>query len=304
MLRYLAYGPKDFAKAPLLVSTRYNWEFYANLKGWLRPTLPSGQAFPPAQKKLWLFAPDTAHGWESCPEMERVVFHFSSVPEVVQNIWPDCGYMEVSLGDADVEYLRELAPSLEDHYRAPTPASLLLFQRALIDLCLMLLRGREFDANVPLETVAVERVERAIQWYLARLEQRPTLDAVAEAVHVSTAHLRRQFRFVYGKSPHAVLTHLRLEKAADLLASTTDKLEVIAKKCGFNSASDLCRVFYRHYDAYPKVWRTYVSGAEQEVRDDQLLRLIARGGSDRPLDTPEETPRGKKGTGSARSLER
>jgi AraC family transcriptional regulator len=279
MLRYLAFGPKDFAHSPLIVSTRFNWEFYANLKGWLRPTLPSGQAFPPAEHKLWLFAPETAHGWESSADMERVVLHFSSIPETMQTFWPDCGYMEVTLTPTEVEQLRELGPSLEQHYRSPTPASLLLFQRALIDLCLILLRDREFDTSLPLETVAVERVERAIQWYLARLEQRPTLDALAEAIHVSTAHLRRQFRFVYGKSPHAVLTHLRLEKAAEMLASTTDKLEVISRKCGFNSASDLCRVFHRHYNVYPKLWRTFVSGAERARGDEQVLRLIARGGA-------------------------
>lgn len=290
MLRYLAFGPKSFAKAPLVVSTRFNWEFYANLKGWLRPTLPTAETFPPTTAKLWLFAPETAHGWESAEDMERVVFHFSSVPDVIKSFWPQEGYMAVSLKPSETEYLRELASSLEPHYRKPSPNSLLLFQRALLDLCLILLHDREFDSNIPLETAAVERVERAIQWYLDRLAERPTLDAVADAVHISTAHLRRQFRFVYGKSPHAVLTHLRLEKASEMLASTNDKLEVIAKECGFNSASDLCRVFHRQHNVYPKVWRMYVSGTERETDDGgQLRRLIARHGSTHDGDIHVET---------------
>lgn len=293
MLRYLAYGPKDFARTPLVVSTRFNWEFYANLNGWLRPTLPTGTSFPFARHKLWLFAPDTAHGWESSGEIERVVFHFSSVPDVIQTFWPKSGYIEATLKPAEIASLRKLATSLEPHYRAPTPESILLFQRALIDLCLILLRDRKFDANVPLETVAVERVERAIQWYLARLEERPTLDTVADSVHVSTAHLRRQFKLVYGKSPHAVLTHLRLERASEMLASTTDKLEVIARRCGFNSASDLCRVFHRHHRVYPTVWRTYLSGTEKtDGADDQIQRLLARGGaSGGNAPSPTDPPR-------------
>jgi AraC family transcriptional regulator len=302
MLRYLAFGPKDFAKAPMVVSTRFNWEFYANLDGFLRPTLPAGQTFSSAEHKLWLFAPETAHGWESSPEMERVVFHFSSVPDVIQSFWPQSGYMEAKLKTSDLQFLRNLATSLECHYRAPTPASLLLFQRALIDLCLILLRDRKFDSNVPLETFGVERVERAIQWYLARLEERPTLDAVADAVHISAAHLRRQFKLVYGKSPHAVLTHLRLERASEMLASTDDKLEVIARQCGFNSASDLCRVFHRQHKVYPKVWRTYLSGAEHETRGNQLIRLIARTGqsqdgkSTRTNENAPPTPKGRSPT--------
>jgi AraC family transcriptional regulator len=300
MLRYLASGPKDFASAPVIVSTRFNWEFFANLNGWLRPTLPSATGFDPQETTLWLFAPDTPHGWESSPQMERVVFHFPSVPDLIQSVWPTEGYMAVSLKPAEVEYLRGLAASLEPHYRKPSPVSHLLFQRALLDLCLILIRDRTFDAAIPLETVAVERVERAIQWYLSRLEERPTLEAVAAAVHISTAHLRRQFKLVYGKSPHAVLTHLRLDRASEMLASTDDKLDFIARTCGFNSASDLCRVFYRRHKIYPKVWRTYLSGTEHETRSDQLRRLIARTGNAQRQETPrkrEMSPLPPKGRG-------
>jgi AraC family transcriptional regulator len=284
MLRYLAYGPKNFARSPLLVSTRYNWEFYANLTGWLHPTLPSGKTVPPGESTLWLFSPNTAHGWVSSIDMERVVFHFSSVPELVEKLCPSGGYLQVSLRPEEIGQMRQLAKTLDPHYRAPNPASLLHFQRALLDLSLILLRDRRFDSNLPLETVAVERVERAVQWYLARLENRPTLDALAEAVHVSPAHLRRQFQQVYGKSPHTVLTHLRLERAMEMLASTSDTIETIARQSGFNSASDLCRVFHRHYNVYPNVWRTYVSGTETTIKQDQVSRIIARSG------TPEFKP--------------
>lgn len=279
MLRYLAYGPKNFARSPLLVSTRFNWEFYANLRGWLRPTLPSGESFPPAGPKLWLFSPNTAHGWVSSLDMERVVFHFSSVPELLENHCPPEGYLEVALEPEEIDRLRNLAESLDPHYRAPNPTSLLFFQRALLDLSLMMLRDCKFASEMPLETVAVERVERAIQWFLSRLENRPTLEALAEAVHVSPAHLRRQFQTVYGKSPHTVLTHLRLERATELLASTSETIETIARQSGFNSASDLCRVFHRHYNVYPNVWRTYVSGSETSIKSDQVSRLLARSGS-------------------------
>jgi AraC-like DNA-binding protein len=117
-------------------------------------------------------------------------------------------------------------------------------------------------------------VERAIEWYLSHLHERPTLEALADVVHVSTAHLRRQFQLVYNQSPHFVLTHLRLEKAAELLATTGETLDVVARRSGFNSASDLCRVFRRRFKAYPTEWRTHVAGSEKPA--DQIERLIAR----------------------------
>jgi AraC family transcriptional regulator len=286
MLRYVASGKKDLDSAPIVVSVRFNWEFYANLEGQLRPKLQAS-APPYTKPTLYLFPPDMIHGWEAEAPVERVVFHFSTVPDIIRDYCRERGYLQTALQPGDIPMLRELAHSMEEHYRAPTPASLLIFQRALLDLSLLLIRGTKFSTNMPLETLPFERVNRVIEWYLDRLEERPTLEALAEVVHVSPAHLRRQFKLVYGKSPHVVLTQLRLEKAAQLLATCDDKLEVVARQSGFNSASDFCRVFHRRFGVYPNVWRTYISGAEQAEREKQLQRLIARSGSASPLQAPE-----------------
>lgn len=275
MLRYLAHGLKDFVREPIMVSTRFNWEFYATLTGGMRPTGArlEEETFGP-QPLLWLFPPDRPHGWEAKRRADRAVFHFSSVPDVIREACVERGFLRLVLEPDDVVMIRGLAKSLELHYRSPTPASLLLFDRAMIDLSLLFLRGREFGATLPLEAVAVERVERAIEWYLSHLHERPTLDALADVVHVSPAHLRRQFQFVYGRSPHLVLTHMRLERAAELLATTDDTLDLVAKRSGFNSASDLCRVFLRRFKVYPNEWRTQVAGTERP--NQQIERLIAR----------------------------
>jgi len=275
MLRYLAHGARDLALTPIDVTTRFNWEFYANLKGGLRPTEATIETSPFIfRPTIWVFPPERPHGWVSHQSIDRLVLHFSSVPDVIREACAERGSLSAELEPADVEMLHALGRHLEPHYRSPSPTSLLLFDRALIDLSLIFLRGRDFTSTLPLETVAVERVERAIEWYLSHLHERPTLEALADVVHVSTAHLRRQFQLVYSQSPHFVLTHLRLEKAAELLATTGETLDVVARRSGFNSASDLCRVFRRRFKAYPNEWRTHVAGSEKPA--DQIERLIAR----------------------------
>lgn len=275
MLRYLAYGPKDLSEAPVPPMTRFNWEFYANLRGTLHPITESvTQTAFETTPTLWLFPPDHVHGWESKRRIDRIVLHFSSVPDVIREACAGPGFLKTPLSPDDVAALRRMGDELKNHYRSPTPASLLLFDRALIDLSLIFLRGRDFAAALPLETVAVERVQRAIEWYLSHLHQRPTLDALADAVHISTAHLRRQFRLVYGRSPHLVLTNLRLERAAQLLATTDNTLDIVARSSGFNSASDFCRVFKQRFDVYPNEWRTQIVGEEDPGQ--QLQRLVAR----------------------------
>jgi hypothetical protein len=65
-----------------------------------------------------------------------------------------------------------------------------------------------------------------------------------------------------------------MERASHLLANGDDTLDVVAKKSGFNSASDLCRVFKRQMKVYPNEWRTQVAG--QERPELQARRLVAR----------------------------
>lgn len=278
MLRYLASGHKDLDVNPILVATRFNWEFYANLDGQLRPTLSSGRQQAFSGPKLWLFSPTTPHGWQAAGTVERAAFHFSSVPDLLQKICAKRGWLEIELNPDGVETVRRLAAGLENDYRKPTQLSLLVYQRALLELSLLLLQAHQFGTDVPLEAVAVERVERAVEWYVARLEDRPTFEALADVVNVSPVHLRRQFKLVYGRSPHFVLTQMRLEKAAQLLATTTEHLEAIARQSGFNSSSDFCRVFHRHFKVYPNTWRTFLCGMERAERHTQLERLIARSG--------------------------
>ena len=275
MLRYLGYGQKDFSEDPILVMNRFNWEFYACMRGRMRPTgLQGGGEVFCAEPRLWVFPPHHPHGWESRGKVDRAVFHFTSVPEVIRESCAKDGYFSLPLERTDVEMIRRLGKSLEPCFRAPSPAALLLFERALIDLSLLLLRGRDFGATLPLETVAIERAERTTEWYISHLHERPTLKRLADVMHLSVAHLRRQFRLVYGKSPHAVLMQLRLEKAAQYLANTGDTLDVIARRSGFNSASDLCRVFKKRLKVYPNEWRTQVAGREKP--EHQVRRLVAR----------------------------
>lgn len=275
MLRYLGHGTKDFSLGLIPVMKRFNWEFYVCLSGRLRATSETmtGDGWRDAPA-LWVFPPNHPHGWESTGRFLRVVFHYTTVPEVIRREVEQKGSLCLSLDPADAEMLRQLGQSLESHFRAPTPASLLLFERALIELSLLLLRGRSFGTTLSREAVAMERVDRAKEWYLAHLHARPSLEALAEAAQISVAHLRREFRIAHGKSPHAFLTQLRVERASQLLANGDDTLDVIAQRSGFNSASDLCRVFKRQLKVYPNEWRTQVAG--QERPELQARRLVAR----------------------------
>jgi len=62
-----------------------------------------------------------------------------------------------------------------------------------------------------------------------------TLDGLAQIAHVSGEHLRRLCQRELGRSPMQHVTFLRMRRAADLLATTRLKVEIIAGEVGYQN---------------------------------------------------------------------
>lgn len=82
---------------------------------------------------------------------------------------------------------------------------------------------------------------------------------------VSAAHLSRSMREHYGTTPTAFVTELRLQRAAELLGTTSDPVTEIAHRCGFSSQSYFTRCFRDAYGVPPKeyrrrTWQAFVPG--------------------------------------------
>ncbi|MNK32258.1 Arabinose operon regulatory protein [compost metagenome] len=83
------------------------------------------------------------------------------------------------------------------------------------------------------------------------------LDDMAKAVGISKFHLTREFEKKLGMTPNRYLTEVRLEKAAQLLASSPDmKLEVVAQKAGFTCANYFGKVFKKNMGVSPTEFRS------------------------------------------------
>lgn len=114
-----------------------------------------------------------------------------------------------------------------------------------------LLSGRDAEGEVPLVR-AVRRAERVLA---ERIEEPPSMPALARELGVGYAGFRREFKRRTGLAPRQYLLRLRLERAQRLLGSTPAKLEEIAAKLGFSSAFHLSAAFKSRYGVAPAVWR-------------------------------------------------
>ncbi|WP_198961946.1 AraC family transcriptional regulator [Pseudonocardia sp. MH-G8] len=78
---------------------------------------------------------------------------------------------------------------------------------------------------------------------------------LTELAAVSAAHLSRSMREHYGTTPTAFVTDLRLQRAAELLGTTSESVTRIAHRCGFSSQSYFTRCFRGAYGMPPKEYR-------------------------------------------------
>ena len=82
-----------------------------------------------------------------------------------------------------------------------------------------------------------------------------TLGDLARLACVSEEHLRRLCKKQLGRSPMQHLTFLRMQRASELLASTDEKIEVIAREVGYHSASQFSSVFTKWVGWRPSLHR-------------------------------------------------
>jgi LacI family transcriptional regulator len=99
-------------------------------------------------------------------------------------------------------------------------------------------------------------VKGAIQFMRQNYPESFTMDAVAEAVHVSRRLLETRFRAERKTSPAVFLVQLRLQKAKAMLAVRDCKpTEEIARACGFGTVKNLRAAFRRILNASPNSFK-------------------------------------------------
>jgi len=262
-LRLLVSGYRDYEEHPVPVNERLNWEIYVVTDGELAPVIEDRKKIPLKQKFIWVMPRGLHYGWRSGKEpANRYVFHFTNLPRVLCNAVDERGYFARAISDDEIRRIKAIYQQLETHLNKFEPLSALQIERGMIDLSLLILDGVLLSSDVPLDQMDEQRVESALLWYSDNMSECPTIDAVADAVHISAGHLRRIFKRVKGASPHELFVEMRLGRAKEMLSKTSLTLVEIGKQCGFGSSNDFCRVFSKQTGVSPHKWRTHVTAHE------------------------------------------
>lgn len=99
----------------------------------------------------------------------------------------------------------------------------------------------------------VARINRAIDYITAHLDDSLRLEEVARAAAFSPCHFHRIFRASMGETLAAFVKRVRLERSVYLLSHRNGaRLTDIALACGFSSSSDFSRSFRNCYGVSPR----------------------------------------------------
>jgi AraC-like DNA-binding protein len=100
----------------------------------------------------------------------------------------------------------------------------------------------------------------------ARYFEHLSVADLARAAGLSRAHFSREFRRVYGESPHAYLLSRRLERAAALLRMTDRSVADICFSVGLQSIGSFTTSFTRAYGVPPGAYRARFPAASSYAR--------------------------------------
>jgi AraC-like DNA-binding protein len=93
-----------------------------------------------------------------------------------------------------------------------------------------------------------------------------TVADLARAAGLSRAHFSREFRRVFGESPHQYLLTRRLERAAALLRNTDRSVTDICFTVGLSSVGSFTSAFSRVYGCAPLAYRSSFPPAHRHIR--------------------------------------
>ena len=115
----------------------------------------------------------------------------------------------------------------------------------------------------PLSAWRLSRVRRYVE---SRLDQRMSLEELADVAGFSRAHFAATFKAATSMSAHEFLLRMRIQAAAGLLIGTDLTLVEIALQTGFQNQPHFTTVFKRITAVTPRKWRAFRRSAAMGIR--------------------------------------
>lgn len=89
----------------------------------------------------------------------------------------------------------------------------------------------------------------------ANIFSQTSVESLAQKTNLSVSSFKREFAKQYNDSPANYIKTKRLEKAAELLLISDNRITDIAFECGFNDLANFTKSFHEKYNVSPSTYR-------------------------------------------------
>ncbi|MBE6718716.1 MAG: metalloregulator ArsR/SmtB family transcription factor [Ruminococcaceae bacterium] len=98
-------------------------------------------------------------------------------------------------------------------------------------------------------------MENIHEYLVQNLDKRITIEDLSKKYHINTTTIKELFKSMYGTSVATHVKQHRIEKAAELLTTTSLSIAEISRTVGYENAGKFTAVFKGVYDVTPKEYR-------------------------------------------------
>jgi AraC family transcriptional regulator of arabinose operon len=249
-LLYLAWGARDFHRQPIPASRHEGWVCVLIEEG--APTMTvRGQAVRMPAGTLAIIGPDCPFGWKGAASggTKFRLWMWRSFAGTGGRMDLRASYVSRLLSRHERQPFLQLHDLCRREVLRPAgpAASYLEGCRILFDTMIQreLLERRE-PGGPASDPVALARA-----WIEAHLDSREPIARLCDYLNVSQSTLYRVFVLAVGCSPLAFFHRARMERARELLGSSTLSVKEVAHALGYEHANDLSRAYRRHFGEPP-----------------------------------------------------
>lgn len=157
--------------------------------------------------------------------------------------WADNNTVLPFEGTFDYKETKTLMDELD---RLSHTNSLLIHKSAIFFKILLLLQQKEKPTGV---------TDKIVEFIFEENLREISLEKICKKFHFSKNHIINVFKKELGVTPIKYINDLKLNRAKYLLEVTSDTIESISLKSGFNDYSHFYKLFYRENGLSPAMWR-------------------------------------------------